>query len=289
MRLNDIISATFRGVGQVIFQNNILSGILMLVGIGCNSMLMCIFALLGTIVSTLTAIFLKYNSNNIKNGLYGFNGTLIGIAVPCFMSINIWSILLMIIASIVTTLIVYVFEKQKKLPTLTAPFVIITWLMLLISYAFPILQQSKIEHTISKEPLLLLQALSLNFGQIMLQGKSLFTGLLFFLAILVNSRKMAIEFFLAGLLSLIVCWLPFVETHSINNGMYGYNVVLTVLAIANILNTKTHIYIKVLVGFILSLVIQFVGLKLGFITLTAPFVISVWIVALYNTFFDSKK
>ena len=59
MRLNDVISAIFRGVGQVMFQNNILSGILMLVGIGCNSILMCLFALLGTIISTLTAIFYK--------------------------------------------------------------------------------------------------------------------------------------------------------------------------------------------------------------------------------------
>ena len=95
MNPNKIMIATFRGVGQVMFQSNALSGVLMLIGIGCNSMIMCFFGLLGTIISTLTAIALKYDRENIENGLYGFNGTLVAIAVPCFMPINIWSVLIL--------------------------------------------------------------------------------------------------------------------------------------------------------------------------------------------------
>jgi urea transporter len=59
MSLYQMIKVIFRGVGQVMFQNNALSGVLMLVGIGCNSLSMCLFALLGTTISTLTAIALK--------------------------------------------------------------------------------------------------------------------------------------------------------------------------------------------------------------------------------------
>lgn len=284
MNLTKVMTATFRGVGQVMFQDNALSGVLMLVGIGCNSVIMCLFALLGATVSTLTAISLKYDRENIENGLYGFNGTLVAIAVPCFMPINIWSVLLMVMSSLATTLVAHAFERQKYLPSLTAPFVIITWIMLLMSRVLPVLQQSGLAVVETDETFSLFQALSFNFGQIMLQGKSVFAGIFFFLALLINSRKMAQESFAANLLSLMVLFTPFVETHSVNSGMYGYNAILTVLAIANILNTKSCVYIKALVGLGLSVIIQFVGLNMGIVTLTTPFVLSVWLIALYNSF-----
>ena len=44
-----------RGVGQVMFQNNALSGALMLVGILLNSWQMALLAVAGNVISTLTA------------------------------------------------------------------------------------------------------------------------------------------------------------------------------------------------------------------------------------------
>jgi urea transporter len=284
MSFYQMIKGLFRGVGQVMFQNNALSGILMLVGIGCNSLPMCLFALLGTIISTLTAVVLKYSEENIENGLYGFNGTLVGIAVPCFMAINVWSVVLMVIASVAATFVARGFEKQKLIPTLTAPFVILTWVMLLVSYAFPELQQAGVAAVVGEESFSLLRAASLNFGQIMLQGNSLLTGMFFFLAILVNSRKMALDALLACALSLLVVCVPLFDIQSINNGMYGYNAILTVLAVANILNIPSWKYTKALIALVLSIAFQYVGLQLGIVTLTAPFVLSVWLIALYNAF-----
>ena len=51
---------------------------------------MGILALGGNIISTLTAYFSGYGRDDIKNGLYGFNGTLVGIAVGVFMELSIW-------------------------------------------------------------------------------------------------------------------------------------------------------------------------------------------------------
>ena len=81
---NDIlekIKILFRGIGQVMFQNNAWSGVLMLVGIACDSLYMAGLALLGAVVSTSTARIVGYSRKDIRNGLYGFNGTLVGIAV----------------------------------------------------------------------------------------------------------------------------------------------------------------------------------------------------------------
>ena len=92
-----------RGIGQVMFQNNALSGLLMLIGIFLNSWEMGILALSGNIISTLTAYFSGYGRDDIKNGLYGFNGTLVGIAVGVFMELSIGSLLLMAVASCIST------------------------------------------------------------------------------------------------------------------------------------------------------------------------------------------
>ena len=67
-----------RGIGQVMFQNNALSGLLMLIGIFLNSWQMGLLAVSGNIISTLTARISGYDCDDIKNGLYGFNGTLVG-------------------------------------------------------------------------------------------------------------------------------------------------------------------------------------------------------------------
>ena len=83
--IHNLLLILGRGIGQVMFQNNALSGLLMLIGIFLNSWQMGILAVCGNIISTLTAYFSGYKHNDIKNGLYGFNGTLVGIAVGVFL------------------------------------------------------------------------------------------------------------------------------------------------------------------------------------------------------------
>lgn len=92
-----------RGIGQVMFQNNALSGGLMLLGIAFNSWQLAVLSVLGTVVSTLTASLSGYDKEDIRNGLYGFNGTLVGIAIGVFMEINVTSILLLISGSAFST------------------------------------------------------------------------------------------------------------------------------------------------------------------------------------------
>ena len=150
-----------RGVGQVMFQNNAVSGLLMLVGIACNSWLLALFALLGNFVGTLTAFFSGYSKEDIEDGLYGFNGTLVGIAVGIFMETGIASLLLLVAGSVLSTWIARVFGYQKLLPGFTAPFILTVWLLLaLCRWWFPSLLLPSVmsEETTSD----LFQAFSLN-------------------------------------------------------------------------------------------------------------------------------
>ena len=85
-----------RGIGQVMFQNNALSGLFMLIGIFLNSWQMGLLALLGNVISNMAAYFSGYKQDDIKNGLYGFNGTLVGIAVGAFLQLSVESFILLV-------------------------------------------------------------------------------------------------------------------------------------------------------------------------------------------------
>lgn len=153
-----------RGIGQVMFQNNALSGLLMLAGIACNSWILALLALAGNIVSTLTACLCKYSREDIRNGLYGFNGTLVGIAIGVFMEINISSMFLLLFGSALSTGITRLFNRQRTVPGFTAPFIITVWILLLGNlYLFPTLLLPATPH-VSEAVAHLPKAFCLNIG-----------------------------------------------------------------------------------------------------------------------------
>ena len=103
-----------RGVGQVMFQNNALSGVLMLAGILLNSWQMALMAIAGNVVSTLTACLSGYSREDIRNGLYGFNGTLVGIAIGVFMPVSVASLSLLVAGACLSTWIARLFGIYRS-------------------------------------------------------------------------------------------------------------------------------------------------------------------------------
>jgi urea transporter len=282
MQAYKFIKSLLRGVGQVMFQNNALSGALMLAGIFCNSVTMGIFALCGTIVSTVTAKLSGYDPDDIDNGLYGFNGTLVGIGIPCFLAIDMRSVILMIAASALSSWVAHAFGRQKLLPGLTAPFVVITWGILLLAASVPALHPAAAAAVTAENTLLPMKAFSLGFGQIMLQGSSIITGWLFLLGIAVNSRGMALRAAAACLTALAFGLIPLADTNAVNNGLFGYNAILAFIAVTDIVVMSGAKYAKAIAALLFSFVYQYAGLKAGVTTLTAPFVLAVWTVVLLD-------
>lgn len=64
--IHNLLLILGRGIGQVMFQNNALSGLLMLIGIFLNSWQMGMLAVCGNIISTLTAYFQDINAMILK-------------------------------------------------------------------------------------------------------------------------------------------------------------------------------------------------------------------------------
>lgn len=264
-----------RGVGQVMFQNNALSGLLMLAGIFVNSWQMGVLAVSGNIISTLTAYFSGYARDDIKNGLYGFNGTLVGIAAGVFMHLTVGSLLLTAIASCASTYIARLFNMQRVLPGFTAPFILSVWMLLgFCSWLTPDMLLVSDTDTPASSGVDCLQSFGMGIGQVMFQG-NIWTGLLFLAGILVNSRSAAFYTVLGALLPLPLAILLGVDSETLNMGLMGYNGVLCAIALGD---RSWKGFVLASCAVLLSVVLQIMGINVGIVTLTAPFVVSVWII-----------
>jgi urea transporter len=101
------VDSNLRGVGQVMFMNNPITGefifnltminiepgLFILVGLFVGSVWGGICGVLGLVVSTGTAQLLKLNESAIRGGLFGYNGILLGLAFSVFLQGGTYSLI----------------------------------------------------------------------------------------------------------------------------------------------------------------------------------------------------
>jgi urea transporter len=301
------VDTLLRGTGQVMFQNNPLTGLLFLIGIFYNSALLGLAALIGLLVSTVTAMVLGVDRNLIRAGLFGFNGVLTGIGLAVFLRWNGVLVGYIIVAAVVSAIVMMALVKLLSawdMPALTAPFVLTAWLFLFAALLFAYLQPTALIQPALPNPrvpvLPILRPLPLslagagvtagNLAQAWFRGvgevffqDNLVTGIIFLIAILVNSRISAAFAALGSLVGLFTALL-FLGGNgfSIYHGLYGFNAVLSAIAVGGIFfvfTWKSAIYALVcaLVSTVLMGSISAFLTPLGMPALTAPFVLSAWL------------
>ena len=297
------IDLNLRSLSQVMLQNNPWTGLFFLTGIiwstfATNSYSLIIGALLGLFVANSMSMLLKFNQKNILQGLFGYNGVLIGVGVLIFFESAPITYLLIVIGSGLSAILIS--KWPKGFPILTFPFVIITWLI------FACLEFSSPElalhiQNVEVAPVgfrFYSDSFFKSFSQVFLLDQWI-TGAIFFLALAISSLSTAFFASFGALVSLLIVLLSGADVKGLEGGLYGYNAVLTAIALGNGFykaSMKSTFY--ALVGVVITLIIQ-VGLSLlmsrwGIPILTAPFVFAVWIVLgakLYSTcslFFHGK-
>jgi urea transporter len=205
-----VVDTLLRGVGQVMFQNNPLTGLLFLVGILVNSFKFGGAGLLGLAASTLAAYLLGTDRTLIRAGLFGFNGVLVGIALAFFFEFDVLLAVYIVLGAAVSTIVMMALINLLTpwdMPALTAPFVLTAWLLLFAVYQFDFLTPTELIAPLAPEPGAAVQTdlrelvtgtggltvanLAHGFfrgvGEVMFQD-NLLTGVIFLVAILVNSR-----------------------------------------------------------------------------------------------------
>jgi urea transporter len=123
-----IISVILKGLGQIMLQENSITGLLFLIGIFYGSIAMGFAALLATVCGTVVAYLLKYDHAEINQGLYGFNAVLCAIvfAGPKVKD-GMWVLISLILALVISLLMLKI-----GIAKLTFPFVLATWLTLFL-------------------------------------------------------------------------------------------------------------------------------------------------------------
>ncbi len=266
------LKAIFRGVGQVMLQNSAITGLLFLVGIFWNSTVMGFGAVLGLLSATLAAILFKYKKEDINNGLYGFNGVLVGIALLFYFEPSRLIFASIILGAILSTFVMN-FMMKKNWSPYTFPFVLSAWIFIALIKFFNFASLSIVGGAVNSNGVDWLQATSFGFGQVMFQG-SIITGIIFLIAILINSRinaAYAVLGSVVGILFALSFSLPF---SLINFGIFGYNGVLCGIALGE--KTKKS-FAWAILGIILSSVILVLFSWFNFTALTAPFVLATWL------------
>src|SRR3989338_4680392 len=276
MAIKNFAEIIFRGISQIFLLNNVITGILFLAGAFYNSWLIGIGVIIGVLTGTVTALILKYKRDDINNGLYGYNGALVGLATVYFFGFNMPSVIALFFGAVLSSIIMH-FMIKRKFPPFTAPFIISTWIVMAIVLTLKImpLKATQLPNASNLE---IIPALSRGIGQVMFQ-ENIITGIILFIGILVCSRISALYALLGTGIGVVVSFMCSFPLSMITAGLFGFNGVLCGIALSG---KKWHHGILAIASIVVSVFVMFGMSRLGIITLTAPFVISAWLVLLVS-------
>ncbi|MER7420365.1 urea transporter [Micromonospora peucetia] len=295
------VDACLRGAAQVVFQNNPLTGLLILVALAWGAFengQPRVFGggVLGLVVGTVTALALQVDRTSLRQGLFGFSPLLTGLAVPTFLDDRplMWLYLVLgAMATTVVTLALNAIFKKWGLTAFTFPFVLTTWVLLMAAYQFDrFTVLTDMTPKLPGEGSLTGGSFDWDLVPTFLRGvsqvyliNSWVTGLIIVVALLVNSRWSAL-FAVVGTVgaTLLALWFG-ADGASLDKGLYGFNAVLTAIAVGAVMHRPgTLVTVYTLFGIALTLFVQMalatVLTPLAIPVLTGPFNIATWLLLL---------
>ena len=298
-RIVRFVDINLRGTGQVMFQNNPLSGILFLAAIGWGSYAagaprVAIAGLLAVVVATLTAQWLRVDEASLHSGLYGYNGILVGLALATFLAPGALMWVYVVLGAAVSVVVMLGTANAVKPwgSALTFPFVLTTWLLLLATYGFSGLAGAALPagnvvtafQPYEASPLKLIDlvhGMLLSISQVFLKG-SVVAALLLIAGFAVNSLAAAAFAVAAAVLAVLTAHLFGAESELITGGLLGFSPVLTAIALGTVFyqpSLRVVVYTALATAFtvIVQAALNVALTPFAIPALTAPFVLVTWI------------
>ena len=130
------VDSCLRGVGQVCFMNNPVTGLAILVAMFVGEAWLGFAGALGVVVSTLAAIVIGMDRGAIRAGLFGFNGVLVGAGLSLFLQpdwdvmVMVWIVVGAFFSTILHAALANVFIGAWTVPPFTLAFNFITLIFL---------------------------------------------------------------------------------------------------------------------------------------------------------------
>lgn len=286
----DAIRIVLKNISQVLLLNNAWTGLFILLGLFIGSWKVGVMALIASVIALLLAKRTNYSEEEINTGLSGFNPVLTAIALTLFLVPQWYSLIIILVAIIITMPIGSAFREFFKpfgVPMLTMPYVFVSWLILLMSFQFKfvnadvnILPNAIQEIQFSGHHIQFINAFLSGFSEIFLL-KSVLAGTLILIGIFIASRKAGVYAIVANLIGFLAVIVLGANHDQINEGLFGYNVILTVLALGIAFRTRIQRPISIVLGILLTVVIHAGMTTLltpyGLPVFTLPFIIATWI------------
>lgn len=286
----DAIRIILKNIAQVLLLNNPWTGLFVLAGIFVGNWKVGLMALSASVISLLLAKRTNYSEEEINTGLAGFNPVLTAIALTLFLVPEWYSVVIVLVAIIITMPIGSAFREFFKpfgVPMLTMPYVFVSWIVLLMSFQFKfvnadvnILPNTVQEIEFSGHSIDFISAFLTGFSEIFLL-KNMIAGILILIGIFIASRKAGTFAIIANIIGFAAVTVLGGNHDQINDGLFGYNVILTVLALGVAFSTRIPRYISIVLGILLTVVLH-AGMTtlltpFGLPVFTLPFIIATWI------------
>ncbi|XP_065603192.1 urea transporter 2-like [Cyrtonyx montezumae] len=256
--LVQLVDWILRGTSQVMFVNNPLSGLIILVGLFIQKPWWVLTGCVGTATSTLTALALNLERSAIVAGLHSYNGILVGVLMAVYSDKGdyYWWLLppvavISMSCPVLSSALGSIFSKWD-LPVFTLPFNIAVTLYLAATGHYnpffpttlikPVASVPNITWSAINVPLLL-QSIPVGVGQVY-GCENPWTGGIILVALLISSPLICLHAAIGsavGMLAALSIATPF---DSIYLGLHNYNCALACIAIGGMfyaLTWQTHL------------------------------------------------
>lgn len=270
----NFLRIVLRGLGQVMFQGHAGTGLLFLIGIAFASPLMMVGALIGMIIGPVVALLSGFDRAEIEEGIHGFNPSLVGLATVFFLKPEPLTWVLLVVGCVTATFLTYLMRRYLKFPTYTAPFVLVTWLILIVAHGIAGTAIDVIPAPAEHTPIGFVTELLYGVAEVML-GANMVTGILFLAGIALSNWRHGVLAIVGVIVGTLLAIYHNDPTEQIHLGLYGFNALLASIAV---FLWRKSLLIPILAALISVPLTEFFPSWLGVPGLTAPFIAAAWIV-----------
>lgn len=241
-----LVRTWLRGFAEVDLMPSALTGVFFVAALFVARWQFGLAGLMGVVVATTTAVIFGAKRDRITAGLEGFNGALVGVGLAVILNpdhASTWLLILVasIVVSVVTSALV-TYLGIWKISTLTLPFCIVVSAVTMAAPAFQRTWHRAPGIAALPAPLHgsttlgwthIWRGFFTNFSQIFLIDKWL-SGVLFLAGIFVASRRSAIMASLGSVIAILTAWILGSPATSIEQGLLGFNAILTAIALGGV-------------------------------------------------------
>lgn len=262
-----------RGCGQMLFQPSALTGGVFLLLIFSRSPAGLAMCLAGVAGSMLCAYVLEHPNRAYFEGLGGFNGGLLGLALAFFYEFGIAALLIAFTGGVLTGLVRVALVRALPVPPFTAPFIAVAWLVFLCADLLalaPVDSQWVDSWRV--------YALTTSASQVLFLLHP-WVGALVFVAVLMHSRIAALWVATASLTAWLTTIVFGLSAELTAAGLLGYNGLILAAALQH---RATPVPLAI-AGVVISVWLSYLFFAVDITPLSAPFVLSAWLVIAAET------